>query len=102
MKVEWDAHKQADRMSSMSTLPLKAREANKVRSSIGKGRHLPFCCLVDMVDQLPDPSLECVLMDISFVAILVGYEEKLLVLALILYFGQVDYKSSYWTKRAVL
>ena len=68
-----------------------------MHSSIGKGQHLPLCCLVDIVDQLPDPSRECVLMEISFVAILVGYEEKLLVLALILRFGQVDLKSSDWT-----
>ena len=41
-------------------------------------------------------------MEISFVAILVGSEEKLLVLALILYFGQVDLKGSDQIKRAVL
>ena len=46
------------------------------------------------MDQLPDPSQEGVLMEISFVAILVENEVKLLVLALILRFGQVELKSS--------
>ena len=30
MEVEWEAHEQADRMSCISTLPLKAREATSV------------------------------------------------------------------------
>ena len=55
-----------------------------------------------MVHQLPDSSQECILVEISFVAILVGYEEKLLVAALILCFGQVDLKGLDWTKRVVL
>ena len=65
-----------------------------MHSSIGKGQHLPLCCLVDIVDQLPDPSRECVFMEISFVAILV--------LALILCFGQVDLKRLDWIKSGPL
>ena len=55
-----------------------------------------------MVDQLPDPSRKSILMEFSFAAILVGDEEKLLVLALVLCFGQVDLKSADWTRRGVL
>ena len=33
IKVKWDAHEQTDRMSSMSTLPLRAREAAKAQTS---------------------------------------------------------------------
>ena len=61
MKVEWDAHEQFDRIFSMSTLPLKAREAAKVQTSwvlaSARGSISPLCCLVDMGDQLPDPFL---------------------------------------------
>ena len=95
MKVKWDAHVHAAPESQRSD-----QGTDLICSS--KGQHLPLCCLVDMVDQLPDPSQECVLMEISFAAILAGYEEKLIVLALILRFGQVDLKSSDWTNRAVL
>ena len=58
MKVEWDAHELADRMSS-------------------KGQHVPLYCLVDMVDQLSDSPRECVLVNVSFMAIFVGDDEKL-------------------------
>ena len=72
-----------------------------MHSSIGKGQHIPLCCPVDVMDQLPDPSRECVLMEISFEAILVGDEEKLLVPARILRFVRVELKSSDKTKRAI-
>ena len=43
--VEWDAHEQADRMSSMSMLPLKARVAAQgmdfMDSSVGLGAEPP-------------------------------------------------------------
>ena len=71
-------------------------------SSIGKGQHVPLCCLIDMVDQLSDPSQKSVLMKVSFVTILVGDEEKILVLALVFSFSQIGLKSSDGTKRAVL
>ena len=66
-----------------------------MHSSIGKGQYPLLRCLADMVDQLPAPSQGCILLEISFVAMLVGYEEKLR-------FGQVDFKSSDRTKSAVL
>ena len=73
-----------------------------MHSSVGQGQDLPLRCLVDMVDQLPDPSRKRVLVKISSMAVLVEYEEKLLVLALILCFGQVDLEGSDRTKGAVL
>ena len=51
-----------------------------------------------MAYQLPDLSQEGILMKVSFVAILVGDEEKLLVLI----FGHVDLESLNRTKRAFL
>ena len=53
-----------------------------------------------MVDQLPYPPRDSILVKVSFVAILVGDEEKLFVLVLVLSFGQVDLKSSDQTKQA--
>ena len=96
LKVEWDACEQADRMSSMSTAPESQRSHQTMEfmgSSIGKGQHLPLCCLIDLVDQLPDPPRESIFVNVSFVAILVGEEEKPLVLALVLSFGQVDLRA---------
>ena len=46
-----------------------------------------------MVDQLPDPPRERILVRVSFVAVLAGDEVKLLVLVLVLSFGQEDLES---------
>ena len=98
MKVKWDAYEQADRISSMSTLPLKANEAPRVQTSWVPAAPCRNADLVDMVDQFPDPPRERIHVKISFVAILVGDEEKLLVHALVLSFGQVDIESPDQTK----
>ena len=59
VKVEWEAHEQADRMSSFSMLPTKTCEATS--PGIVLGQHLPLPCLVDIVDQFYDPTRDPVL-----------------------------------------
>ena len=48
-----------------------------------------------MVDQLPDPHKKPILVRVSFVAILVGDEEKLLALALVVSFCKETLRA--WT-----
>ena len=54
------------------------------------------------MDQFPDLPGKLVLVKVSVVALLVGDEEQLLVLALILGFSQVDLESLDQKKRAIL
>ena len=75
---------------------------NLMSPGIGYGQHFPLLCLVDMVDQFPDPPRECVLVKVSFVALLEGDDEQLLVPALVLGFSQLDLESLDWTKRVIL
>ena len=85
----------------MSMLPLKASEAAAAQTSSDLAL-APRLLLLRHGGSGSDPSRERILVKVSFVAILVGDEEKLLVLALVLSFGQVDLQSPDWTKRAIL
>ena len=63
-------------MTSVSMLPLKASECEKsadfIGSGIRQGQYHLLCCLVDMVDQFPDPPRERICVKVSFEVILVG------------------------------
>ena len=70
--------------------------------SIRRGQQLPLCCLVDMVDQLPDLPRERIFVKVSFVALLIEDEEQILVLAFFLNFSQVYLEGLNQTKRVIL
>ena len=55
-----------------------------------------------MVDPFPDPSRQHDFVKVSFVALLVGDKEQLLVLVLVLGLSQENLEGSDWIKRAIL